>query len=137
MTVTAQKQEISLNHIALYVDDLKRSAGFYKNIIGLDSVPEPFKDGLHAWFKIGNNLTLHLIQGKKEKIGQYRNTHTCYSVTDINSFIGHLTRSGITYEDVKGNPHSVTTRVDGVKQIYFKDPDGYWIEINNDKGKQQ
>lgn len=133
MTVTGQKREISLNHIALYVEDLNRSATFYKNIIGLDTVPDPFKDGLHAWFKIGNNLTLHLIQGKKEKIDQYKNTHTCYSVTDIDSFIEHLAKSGIAYEDVKGNKNSVTIRVDGVKQIYFKDPDGYWIEINNDK----
>ena len=135
MTVTAQKQEVAINHIALYVEDLTRSAAFYKNIIGLDSVPEPFKDGLHAWFKIGNNLTLHIIQGKKEKIDQYKSTHTCYSVTDIDLFIKHLTASGIIYEDLKGNHNSVTTRVDGVKQIYFKDPDGYWIEINNDKGK--
>jgi lactoylglutathione lyase len=135
MAVNGQKQQVSLNHIALYVEDLNKSAAFYKNIIGLDSVPEPFKDGLHAWFKIGNNLTLHLIQGKKENVDQYKNTHTCYSVIDINSFIEHLTRSGITYEDVKGNKNSVTTRVDGVKQVYFKDPDGYWIEINNDKGK--
>jgi lactoylglutathione lyase len=133
MTVAGQKQEISLNHIALYVEDLNKSAGFYKNIIGLDSIPEPFKDGLHAWFKIGGNLTLHLIQGTKEKINQYRNTHTCYSVTDIDSFIDHLTKAGIIYEDVIGKQHAVTTRVDGVKQIYFKDPDGYWIEINNDK----
>jgi lactoylglutathione lyase len=133
MTVAGQKQEISLNHIALYVEDLNKSAGFYKNIIGLDSIPEPFKDGLHAWFKIGGNLTLHLIQGTKEKINQYRNTHTCYSVTDIDSFIDHLTKAGIIYEDVKGKQHAVTTRVDGVKQIYFKDPDRYWIEINNDK----
>jgi lactoylglutathione lyase len=28
---------------------------------------------------------------------------------------------------------TITTRVDGVKQIYFKDPDGYWIEINDAK----
>jgi lactoylglutathione lyase len=23
-------------------------------------------------------------------------------------------------------------RVDGVKQIYFQDPDGHWLEINDD-----
>ena len=25
--------------------------------------------------------------------------------------------------------------LDGVKQLYFVDPDGYWIEINNDYPK--
>jgi lactoylglutathione lyase len=133
MTATSQRPEISLNHIALYVEDLGKSTRFYKDVLGLDTVPEPFKDGLHAWFKIGNGLTLHIIQGPKEKLMQYRNTHTCFSVRDIDHFIQHLTKAGINYEDVKGKQQAVTTRVDGVKQIYFKDPDGYWIEINNDK----
>lgn len=129
---SAQKQVPSLNHIALYVEDLQKSTSFYRDVIGLDTVPEPFRDGLHAWFKIGNNLTLHIIQGPKEKITQYRSTHTCFSVRDIDLFIQHLTKNGIAYEDSKGNSKAVTTRVDGIKQIYFKDPDGYWIEINND-----
>lgn len=133
ITVAAQKQEISLNHTALFVEDLKKSAAFYKEIIGLDSLPEPFKDGLHAWFKTGENLSLHIIQGPKERIIQYRNTHTCFSVSDIELFVDHLVKKGITYEDLKGKSNSVTTRTDGIKQVYFKDPDGYWIEINNDK----
>jgi lactoylglutathione lyase len=132
-SASAQKQDVSLNHIALYVEDLGKSTKFYRDVIGLDTVPEPFKDGLHSWFKISNGLTLHIIQGPKEKLTQYRNTHTCFSVGDIDNFIQHLTKSGISYEDVKGKQQAVTTRVDGVKQIYFKDPDGYWIEINNDK----
>jgi lactoylglutathione lyase len=133
MPVAAQNQAISLNHIALYVEDLNKSAAFYQNVIGLDSVPEPFKDGLHAWFRIGENLTLHVIQGPKEKVIQYRSTHTCFSVTDINLFIEKLVKAGVVHEDVKGKQNAVTIRVDGIKQIYFKDPDGYWIEINNDK----
>jgi lactoylglutathione lyase len=32
-----------------------------------------------------------------------------------------------------GEKMAITNRVDGVKQIYFKDPDGYWIEINDAK----
>ena len=34
-----------LNHIAVYVKDLKKSADFYTRIIGLDTIPEPFHDG--------------------------------------------------------------------------------------------
>jgi lactoylglutathione lyase len=128
-----QKQSVTLNHIALYVEDLDKSIKFYKDVIGLDPVPEPFKDGLHAWFDIGNNLTLHIIQGPKEKLNQYRSTHTCFRVADIELFIDHLKREGNNYEDSKGNKNAVTIRVDGIKQVYFKDPDGYWIEINNDK----
>ena len=39
------------------------------------------------------------------------------------------------YESWTGEKMKVTTRVDGVKQLYFVDPDGYWIEINNDYPK--
>ena len=133
MIAAGQKQAVSLNHIAFYVEDLGRSAKFYKDIIGLDSIPEPFRDGLHAWFRISNGLTLHLIQGSKEKLEQYKNTHTCFRIQDLDPFVDHLKKAGIMFEDVKGNKNAVTTRVDGVKQIYFKDPDGYWIEVNNDK----
>ncbi len=60
MSSSAQ-QKITLNHVAIYVEDLDKSTLFYQNILGLERVPEPFKDGLHAWFKIGVNLTLHII----------------------------------------------------------------------------
>src|SRR6476620_5980199 len=108
MTATAQKQNVSLNHVALYVEDLGKSKTFYQNIVGLDTVPEPFKDGLHAWFKIGDGLTLHIIQGPKEKLVQYRSTHTCFSVVDIDAFVEHLKKAGITYEDAKGTQNAIT-----------------------------
>jgi lactoylglutathione lyase len=31
-------------------------------VIGLDSIPEPFRDGKHVWFSIGPKSHLHLIQ---------------------------------------------------------------------------
>jgi catechol 2,3-dioxygenase-like lactoylglutathione lyase family enzyme len=45
--------KVSLNHIALYVVDLKISTSFYHDIVGLDTIPEPFHDGRHTWFNIG------------------------------------------------------------------------------------
>ena len=33
------KPKATLNHIALYVVDLKKSAAFYQDIIGLDAIP--------------------------------------------------------------------------------------------------
>lgn len=56
-----------LNHIALYVVNLQASINFYHSIVGLDTIPEPFHDGKHAWFQVGPNSTLHLIQGAIEK----------------------------------------------------------------------
>ena len=134
MAIHAQNKPVSLNHIAIYVKDIERSCSFYKKILYLDTIPEPFKDGRHAWFKIGNNLSLHVVQGPKDEVTQYRSTHTCFSVGNIEAFIKHLQKEGVEYEDSKGNKSNITVRADGIKQIYFRDPDGYWIEINNDQG---
>ena len=37
----------------------------------------------------------------------------------------------VPYFDSKQVPQPITTRPDGVKQLYVQDPDGYWIEIND------
>src|SRR5688572_4884527 len=56
-----------LNHIALYITDLKKSGAFYSDIIGLDTIPEPFHDGKHIWYSIGPKSHLHLIEGAAYK----------------------------------------------------------------------
>jgi lactoylglutathione lyase len=128
-----QKQEsIRLNHIAIYVYDLKRSADFYDNILQLRQIPEPFKDGLHVWYSIGGNSSLHLIEGAGGVREHNKNTHLCFSVPSVDEFIARLDHHNIEYENWPGTEKAPTLRVDGVKQIYFRDPDGYWIEINDD-----
>lgn len=133
--IMAQNQapRVQLNHIAIYVTNLQESAGFYRDIIGLDTLPEPFKLGKHAWFKIGPSMALHVIAGAPEKKEYYKNNHICFSVSNIDQFIGKLKQKGIVYEDVSGKAGAITTRVDGVHQIWFRDPDGYWIEVNDAK----
>ena len=37
----------------------------------------------------------------------------------------------VTYSDWPGTPNTINIRADGIKQIFFQDPDGYWIEVNN------
>jgi lactoylglutathione lyase len=126
------KKAPSLNHVAVYIYDLKKSTDFYTNIIGLTVIPEPFHDGKHTWFKIGEHSQLHLIEGAAAVIEHTKNSHLCFSVASMDDFIRLLNKNNISFESAAGASNAVTTRPDGVKQIYFKDPDGYWIEINND-----
>ena len=49
--------------------------------------------------------------------------------------IARLKKFNIPYESWTGEKMTVTTRVDGIRQLYFNDPDGYWVEINNDYPK--
>jgi Lactoylglutathione lyase and related lyases len=122
----------SLNHIAVYVYDLKKSSDFYKDVIGITVIPEPFHDNKHTWFKIGEHSQLHLIQGAASVSEHDKNSHLCFSVPSMDNFIAMLGKNKIWFGNWAGESNAITTRPDGVKQIYFKDPDGYWIEINND-----
>ena len=122
-----------INHTAIYVTDLRTSSSFYRNIIGLYTIPEPFHDGKHAWFSLGNGVALHIIEGADQQKEYFKNQHTCLSVESVDAFVSRLKSEAIEWEDRDGVRQAVTTRVDGVKQIWLRDPDGYWIEINDAK----
>jgi lactoylglutathione lyase len=119
------------NHIALYVIDLKKSTAFYRDVIGADIIPDPFRDDRHVWLRIGEHNQLHLISGGvKPDPG---NMHFSFSVPSLDHFAAQLTSFGIQYDDGHGTAGKARLRSDGVKQIYFQDPDGYWIEANEDR----
>ena len=131
--IAQSNQKALLNHIAVYVVDLKISTAFYKDIVGLDTIPEPFHDGRHTWFSVGPKSHLHVISGATTKTAHDKNAHLCFSVVSVPEFVKVLAKNKVEYENWAGEKMTITTRVDGVKQIYFKDPDGYWIEINDAK----
>ncbi|SFG76717.1 VOC family protein [Pontibacter chinhatensis] len=134
-SVGAQTNPITLrlNHIAVYVHDLGQSTTFYEDVLQLKQIPEPFHDGLHTWFSLGDAGQLHLIQGAAQNIARDKNDHLCFSVDSIEDFIANLDKHQVAYTNWPGTAKAPTVRVDGVKQIYFQDPDGHWIEVNNDK----
>ncbi|WP_233603131.1 VOC family protein [Pedobacter sp. KBW06] len=121
-----------LNHIAVYVTDLEKSTTFYKDVFEFTQIPEPFHDGRHTWFSLGPAGQLHLIQGAKGKGNFDKNEHLCFSVASIETFIEKIKAKDIAYENWAGAANTVTLRVDGIKQIYFQDPDGHWLEVNDD-----
>lgn len=127
------KPKATLNHTAIFVQDVKKSAAFYSNIIGLDTIPEPFHDGKHAWFSLAPGVALHIIEGAQVKKEYYKNQHTCFSVASVDGFAETLKKNNIPWEDRDGGKMKFTRRVDGVNQLWLQDPDGYWIEINDAK----
>ncbi|QCR22726.1 VOC family protein [Pontibacter sp. SGAir0037] len=129
---SAARPAIRLNHIAIYVQNLEKSTSFYKNVLQLEEIPEPFHDGLHTWFSMGAAGQLHLIKGANGTVERNKNDHLCFSVASIDDFIANLQNHKVKFTDWPGTAQKPTVRVDGVKQIYFQDPDGHWIEINND-----
>ena len=120
------------NHIALNVSDLEKSSRFYKDLFDLKQIDEPFKQGKHTWFHIGDHCQLHLVHVK----GMGKNTnskwHYAYTVENIETFIQKLEKANISYGGIEDLSNKIVIRPDGIKQVFFQDPDGYWIEVNND-----
>lgn len=44
-----------------------------------------------------------------------------------------LRSKNVKFENWPGEANTTNTRPDGIKQIYLQDPDGYWIEINDNQ----
>ncbi|MHA6247429.1 VOC family protein [Pontibacter sp. CAU 1760] len=122
----------TINHIALYVHDLKRSVKFYEEVLQLRQIPDPFQDGWHVWFSMGGRSQLHLIEGAPAEILQEKNRHVCFSVASLEEFMENLDELAIPYGNFAGEPKAQNKHSDGIRQIFFQDPDGYWLEVNND-----
>ncbi|NCI45265.1 VOC family protein [Sediminibacterium soli] len=129
----SQDNKAHINHVAVFVVSLQKSVDFYTNVMGLDTIPEPFHDNKHAWYRIGPGAALHVIEGAKEPKEYFLNNHMCFSVASVDGFVEKLKKHQIGWVNAKGEKMLVTTRVDGVKQIWINDPDGYWLEINDAK----
>lgn len=124
--------KIQFDHYAIFVDDLARSADFYSRVLGLQEMPDPFQDGLHVWFRIGGNLQLHIITPRGSETRPTTDVHFAFRVPSVAEFGDHLAKAGVAYGAMKPD-HQIVTRLDGIRQIYFQDPDGHWLEANEAK----
>lgn len=126
------KPTAEFDHTAVHVRDLEKSAGFYEKVIGLERMPDPFKDGQHVWFRTGPHQQLHVIGGATAASQQEIGVHFAFRVASLADFTANLDRMHVKYGSYDGK-EKITLRPDGVKQIYLQDPDGYWIEVNDGK----
>lgn len=122
------------NHLAIYVKDLAKMTEFYKDIVLLEPIEEPFKVGRHSWFSLGSGMSLHLIGHADDTQEHHRNNHLCISVPSIDDYIAHLDKTKTPYYNSAGELGGRQKRPDGVQQIYIVDPEGHWIEINDEVG---
>jgi lactoylglutathione lyase len=119
-----------IDHIAITTGNLKKSTEFYTKVLHLKKVDNPFADTVHQWYSLGNGVKLHAIQGDCAVVHPIAE-HLCFSVGSVHEFAKVLDKLNIKYSNWKGDSKEPTLRADGVLQLYFQDPDGYWIEINS------
>jgi lactoylglutathione lyase len=121
----------AFNHMALSVKDVDASAGFYKSVLKLDEITNRSKlDGVR-WFSMGGGRELHLISIVKSDVTINKAVHLAMTTSNFEAFIESLDRLKIVYSDWPGTAHKINVRADGIKQVFFQDIDGYWIEVNS------
>ena len=122
---------LRLDHISLFVSDLTKSADFYGSVLQLVEIENLTRQPHIRWFGLDGGRAIHLISGNplsyENRIGQ---NHICVATRDLDAAMAHLERLNVPFGGLRDPSQRVQLRADGVRQIYFRDPDGYWIEIN-------
>jgi catechol 2,3-dioxygenase-like lactoylglutathione lyase family enzyme len=131
--LSAYGQDFTLqyDHTALVVNDLKKSVYFYTSVLNLKEIETATANPAIRWFSLGNDQQLHLIEGQAPDLSTYKASHLALKISKLEALITKLDHLSIPYSDWPGKRSAVSDRGDGVHQIYFQDPDGYWIEVND------
>jgi catechol 2,3-dioxygenase-like lactoylglutathione lyase family enzyme len=131
-----------IQHVGLVVSDLERSRRFYAGALGLEEVSRPPNfsfDG--AWFRFGGT-ELHLLSDAHATGGAGQpdpgagaargmTHHLAIEVDDLERACARLAESGVP---LAGGP---MPRGDGYVQVFFRDPDGYVLELFEHTGEDQ
>lgn len=125
--------KVAIDHYAINVEDLSRSVAFYQKVLGLEEIKNGTELPHIRWFRLGNTQELHIIEVDSLDKKLPKGVHLALAVSDFDRFRESLTTLNLPYSDWPGTSNAVSTRPDKVRQLYFEDPDGYWVEINDAK----
>jgi catechol 2,3-dioxygenase-like lactoylglutathione lyase family enzyme len=128
---TADNFQCNFNHMAFPVKNLQTSVDFYTRVLNLKEITNRTQNPNIRWLSLGDDKELHLISNTNNPLGVSKALHLALSTSNIHTVVAHLKSLNVAFSDWVGIQNSVNTRADGVKQIYFQDPDGHWIEVNN------
>ncbi|MCJ7757686.1 MAG: VOC family protein [Gillisia sp.] len=120
------------DHDALLVKDVDASAEFYNEIMGLNEIENGGLPDYIRWFELGDKVQVHLIESGNE-IQKNKGVHLAINTDNLEGFMEFLKSKNVNFQNWPGEKGTTNTRPDGIKQIYLQDPDGYWIEINDNK----
>jgi catechol 2,3-dioxygenase-like lactoylglutathione lyase family enzyme len=126
------ESSVTFNHLALSVIDADQSAEFYKKTLKLEEITNKTENNQIRWLSLGEGKELYLLSFPDDEIKITRAVHLALTTSDFDAFIKRLDTMKVNYSDWIGEiPNKINIRNDGIKQVYFQDPNGYWIEINS------
>ena len=120
------------NHIALSVKDVDKSTAFYQKLFQLKEIENTASNSKTRWLSLGEGKQLHLIPIPDAEIKTNKAVHFALTTSNFNVFVLCLDELKIEYSDWIDTPNKDYIRKDGIRQVYFQDLNGYWIEVNDD-----
>jgi len=122
---------MSLDHVPLHVANVETTISFYSKVLNIKEIPS--QNPQVRWLSIGDSAAIHVIGDRTTPVTDYDDVHFAIAVRSLDPIMVRLKAEGIVwYGSDDKHPYEVSAvRTDGIHQIYFKDPDGYWIEIND------
>ena len=121
----------TLNHLAISVEDVDVSAQFYQDVFGFNEITNRSAFEGVRWFSLGEGKELHLISILDGEVTINKAVHLAFTTAEFSAFVKTIEAHSINYSDWPGTPDKINIRADGIRQIFFQDPDGYWIEVNS------
>jgi len=112
-------------HIALLVSDLKQSAQFYEQILGLERIKRPQLAFDGIWYALEHGQEIHLMlldnpyQSCDKPHHGGRDNHVAMQTDQLNQIINQLENNQVPY----------TMSKSGRAAIFFRDHDGNTIEL--------
>ncbi len=108
------------NVVWLYTDDLEGLAGFYRDVMEL---PQVLDQGACRVFQVSPTGFLGVCNTAERPRGTKGMMFT-FLVADVEKAYEHYTARGVAFD---GPPDMRRGRT--VHSCYFKDPEGYWLEL--------
>lgn len=130
MMNSQNKFQLKKDHDAIQVKDVAASAKFYSEILGLKEIPNGGLPDHIRWFELGEKVQIHLIESE-DLPKKHKGVHMALNTSSLSELMDFLRSKNASFENWPGEKDTTNTRPDGIKQIYLQDPDGYWIEIND------
>lgn len=118
--------------------DIARARSFYVDTLGLMSVPIPNEDaGDTLLLRSGNS---YLLVYERPTPSSADHTLAAWMVTDIETVADDLIARGVAIETFPGMPdvtwdsRGIASLPNGIRTVWFRDPDGNFLAVNQADG---
>jgi len=114
----------AMNHFTILTDDVPRTVGFYRDILGLTAGDRPPLGFPGAWLYTGGQAIVHVVGGRdRAELRQGVIDHMAFSAHGLADTLALLTSRNIEHTCRK-------QAGSGTWQVFFFDPNGARVELD-------